>query len=226
MLYINGMSTSNTDILLAPGENGLYSRSFRPNLLLFWLRDTYMVTNKRLALKCANTIFGFIPLGFEEKSIPMGSIAGVTSSFKVKPVRLLFAGFLALVMLFMGLSTIAGGSIGGLFLLLIGAFFGAIAANSIMASLSVTNNGGGVSELTVSILDKAALDDFKNKANEFIYSASAGGTSWQQAYANNSEGFQNSLGQPQGHIAPQPHAVQPAPQAQQFPQEGPASSGW
>ena len=152
--------------MLAPGESGLYSRSFRPNLLLFWLRDTYMVTNKRLALKCANTIFGFIPLGFEEKSIPMGSIAGINSSFKVKPVRLLLAGFMALLMLFQGLSMIADSSVGGFFLLLLGAFFGAIAANSMMASLSVTNNGGGVNEVTVSVLDKAALDDFKNKANE------------------------------------------------------------
>src|SRR5690625_7768622 len=87
---------------------------------------------------------------------------------------------MAAVMLFMGLSALAGGAVGGLFLLLAGTFFAAIAANSIMASLSVTNNGGGVNEVTVSILDKAALDDFKNKATEYIYSASAGGISWQQ----------------------------------------------
>ncbi|WP_283117525.1 hypothetical protein [Corynebacterium stationis] len=221
------MSTSNTDIMLAPGESGLYSRSFRPNLLLFWLRDTYLVTNKRLALKCANTIFGFIPLGFEEKSIPMGSIAGVNSSFKVKPVRLLFAGFMAAVMLFMGLSALAGGAVGGLFLLLAGTFFAAIAANSIMASLSVTNKDGGVNEVTVSILDKAALDDFKNKATEYIYSASAGGISWQQAYASNSEGFQNSMGQPQGHIAPQSHPAQSEPTIPpRLPNQGTGNSGW
>lgn len=221
------MSTSNTDIMLAPGESGLCSRSFRPNLLLFWLRDTYLVTNKRLALKCANTIFGFIPLGFEEKSIPMGSIAGVNSSFKVKPVRLLFAGFMAAVMLFMGLSALAGGAVGGLFLLLAGTFFAAIAANSIMASLSVTNNGGGVNEVTVSILDKAALDDFKNKATEYIYSASAGGISWQQAYASNSEGFQNSMGQPQGHIAPQSYPAQSEPTTPpRLPNQGAGDSGW
>ena len=221
------MSTSNTDIMLAPGESGLYSRSFRPNLLLFWLRDTYMVTNKRLALKCANTIFGFIPLGFEEKSIPMGSIAGINSSFKVKPVRLLLAGFMALLMLFQGLSMIADSSVGGFFLLLLGAFFGAIAANSMMASLSVTNNGGGVNEVTVSVLDKAALDDFKNKANEYIYSASAGGISWQQAYASNSEGFQNYMGQPQGHIAPQSHPAQSEPTIPpRHPIQDPGNSGW
>lgn len=213
--------------MLAPGESGLYSRSFRPNLLLFWLRDTYMVTNKRLALKCANTIFGFIPLGFEEKSIPMGSIAGINSSFKVKPVRLLLAGFMALLMLFQGLSMIADSSVGGFFLLLLGAFFGAIAANSMMASLSVTNNGGGVNEVTVSVLDKAALDDFKNKANEYIYSASAGGISWKQAYASNSEGFQNSLGQSQRYIAPQPKPSQSEPTIPpQHPNQEPGNSGW
>lgn len=196
------MSTSNTDIVLAPGESGLYSRAFRPNLLLFWLRDSYVVTNKRLALKCANTIFGFIPLGFEERSIPMGSIAGVTSSLKVKPLRLLLFGFLAIALALLGFGSLSSGSFSGVFFVLLGAACGAIAANAIMASLNVTNNGGGVSELTVSILDKAALDDFKNKANEFIYSASSGGISWQQAYANNTEGFQNTLGQPQGHVPP------------------------
>lgn len=213
--------------MLAPGENGLYSRTFRPNLLLFWLRDTYMVTNKRLALKCTNTIFGFIPLGHEERSMPMGSIAGITSSLQVKAGRLLLFSLLAVIMLILAMNSFAAGSVGGVFLLLIGLIFGAIAANAIMASLVVTNNGGGVTKLTVSILDKAALDDFKNRANEFIYSASAGGTSWQQAYATNSEGFQNSLGQPGGHIAPQPRSTQSAPTAPHtFPPQGSGHAGW
>lgn len=213
--------------MLAPGENGLYSRTFRPNLLLFWLRDTYMVTNKRLALKCTNTIFGFIPLGHEERSMPMGSIAGVTSSLQVKAGRLLLFSLLAVIMLILAMNSLAAGSVGGVFLLLIGLIFGAIAANAIMASLVVTNNGGGVTKLTVSILDKAALDDFKNRANEFIYSASAGGTSWQQAYATNSEGFQNSLGQPGGHIAPRPRSTQSAPTAPHtFPPQGSGHAGW
>lgn len=222
------MSTSNTEILLAPGENGLYSRTFRPNLLLFWLRDTYMVTNKRLALKCTNTIFGFIPLGHEERSMPMGSIAGITSSLKVKPGRLLFFGFLAALMMVMGFLSLAGGSFGGMFLFLVGAFFAAIAANSITASLSVTNNGGGITDLTVSILDKAALDDFKNRANEFIYSASAGGTSWQQSYASNTEGFQNSFGQAGTQpVASNPHPVPFTPHApQSFQQQPPTNPGW
>lgn len=216
------MSTPRTDILLAPGESGLFSRTFRPNLLLFWLRDTYMVTNRRLALKCTNTIFGFIPLGHEEKSMPMGSIAGINSSLKVKPVRLLIAGFLAILMLIMGLSSLSDGSAGGMFLILLGGFFGAIAANSIMASLVVTNNGGGTTDLTVSILDKAALDNFKNQANEYIYSASAAGTSWQQAQANNTAGFQNSLGQ--AGMPAGPHNTPSAPQ--DFPQHAPTNPRW
>ena len=70
--------------MLAPGEQGLYSRSFRPNLILFWLRTTMLVTNKRIAVKSPNTILGVIPLGYEERSMPLGSVAGVTANLRVR----------------------------------------------------------------------------------------------------------------------------------------------
>ncbi|QNE89045.1 hypothetical protein H0194_08140 [Corynebacterium incognita] len=165
-----------TDINLAPGEKGMYSISFRPNLVLFWLRSTFLITNRRIAVKVPNTILGIIPLGYEERAMPMGSISGVNASVKVKVGRLILFGLLTLACLAQTFSN--GFSLGwALFMLL----FAALTANSILANLQVTNNGGGVSEATVSILDKSALEQFKNKANEYIYSSTTAGTSWDDA---------------------------------------------
>lgn len=201
-----------TDINLTPGEKGLYSISFRPNLVLFWLRSTFLVTNRRIAVKTPNTILGIIPLGFEERSIPMGSVAGVNASVTVKAGRLILFGILAILSLF-GMQE---SWVFFLFFLL----FTALALNAILASLDITNNGGGVSSATVSILDKSALEKFKDKANEYIYSATTAGTSWDEAMHNPQQfappqgfgatantqfnmGYQPPLQQPQHQ--PQPH---------------------
>ncbi|WP_185769322.1 hypothetical protein [Corynebacterium anserum] len=181
-----------TDILLAPGERGLYSRSFRPNLVLFWLRTQMVVTNKRIAVKYPNTVLGVIPLGFEERSMPMGSVAGVTTSFKVFLGPLLFHSFLALI--FFILMFNGGVGFNSLLFLILFSLFAAFAASAIRSSMVVTNNGGGIQTNTVSFLEKGALEDFKNKANEIIYSASDGGTSWTDSYRDNSQGFQNAIG--------------------------------
>jgi hypothetical protein len=182
---------ANTDIMLAPGEQGLYSRSFRPNLILFWLRTTLLVTNKRIAVKGPNTILGVIPLGYEERSMPIGSVAGVTANVRVRLGRLVLFGLLALAC-FVWTFSDGFSFLGFLFTLI----FAALAANAILNSLTITNNGGGTSDATVSILDSAALSEFKDRANEYIYSSSTSGTSWNQHYAAGSEGFQNQHGQP------------------------------
>lgn len=230
-----------TDINLTPGEKGLYSISFRPNLVLFWLRSTFLVTNRRIAVKTPNTILGIIPLGFEERSIPMGSVAGVNASVTVKAGRLILFGILAILSLF-GMQE---SWVFFLFFLL----FTALALNAILASLDITNNGGGVSSATVSILDKSALEKFKDKANEYIYSATTAGTSWDEAMHNPQQfappqgfgatantqfnmGYQPPLQQQPQHQQPQgqwgqpqhqqqPHQQQPQWGQQQAPQHQP-----
>lgn len=213
---------SSTDIMLAPGEKGLYSRTMRPNFVLFWLKTHLVVTNKRIAVKAPNTLFGVIPLGFEERSMPIGSVAGVTASVKVFAGRLVFFGIIALLALIGVAEADGGGAKFGCFLLFV--IFGILALNAIVASLNVTNNGGGVNPVSVSVLDKAALEDFKNKANEIIYSASAGGQSWNDAYGAGTDNFQNMHqsgpgqsnfgGAPQGYYehAPQQWQQPEAPQ--------------
>ena len=181
--------------MLAPGEKGLHSVSLRPNLLLFWLKSKFLVTNKRIVVKHPNTLFGIIPLGYEETAMPMGSVAGVQATVAVKTARLVVFGLLFLFCFFAMFD-----SDNKFLFFVLSLFFFALAANAILAGLTVTNNGGGKSQVTVSILDKARLEEFKNKANEYIYSASVGGTSWNDALAQpqpqQNPHFQNGWGQP------------------------------
>lgn len=88
--------------------------------------------------------------------MPMGSIAGVNSSLTVKLSRVVVFGLLALV--FLTFTFERGFHLGFLLLAL---FFAALAANGILAGLQIQNNGGGTSEATVSLLDKAALEIFQ-----------------------------------------------------------------
>lgn len=204
---------ADSDIMLTPGEQGVFSRKFRSNLLLFWLPTTMVVTNRRIAIKYLNTFLGAIPIGYEERSIPMGSIAGVTTSRQVKVPPLLIFGIISLIGIVIFFNSIGNGSGGGIIGgLLLAVIFGALAANAVRSGIIFTNNGGGASDVTVSPLDSGSLEEFKNKANEYIYSSTDAGTSWQmQGYSdpmNQHNGFgggqqQGFGGQQQGFGGPQ-----------------------
>lgn len=197
---------ADSDIMLTPGKQGVFSRKFRSNLLLFWLPTTMVVTNRRIAIKYLNTFLGAIPIGYEERSIPMGSIAGVTTSRQVKVPPLLTFGIISLIGIVIFFNSIGNGSGGGIIGgLLLAVIFGALAANAVRSGIIFTNNGGGASDVTVSPLDSGSLEEFKNKANEYIYSSTDAGTSWQmQGYSdpmNQHNGFGG--GQQQGFGGPQ-----------------------
>ena len=177
-----------SDIMLAPGESGLYGRTFRPNLVLFWLRTTILVTNRRIVVKGANSMLGIIPLGYEERAMPIRSISGVNSSLAVAPFRLLTFGMLSLLMVILMFRAVGDGSPQMILWLLLALLFGALAANAVTGKFTVTNSGGGTSDTTVSAFEMAALESFKNRANEIIYSTGEGGTSWNQAMADGFDG--------------------------------------
>lgn len=165
-----------------------------------------VVTNRRIAIKYLNTFLGAIPIGYEERSIPMGSIAGVTTSRQVKVPPLLIFGIISLISIVLFFNSIGNGSGGGIMGGLLSAvIFGALAANAVRSGIIFTNNGGGASDVTVSPLDSGSLEEFKNKANEYIYSSTDAGTSWQmQGYSdpmNQHNGFGG--GQQQGFGGPQ-----------------------
>lgn len=165
-----------------------------------------VVTNRPIAIKYLNTLLGAIPIGYEGRSIPMGSIAGVTTSRQVKVPPLLIFGIISLISIVLFFNSIGNGSGGGIIGGLLSAvIFGALAANAVRSGIIFTNNGGGASDVTVSPLDSGSLEEFKNKANEYIYSSTDAGTSWQmQGYSdpmNQHNGFGG--GQQQGFGGPQ-----------------------
>ena len=143
----------------------------------------------------------------------MGSIAGVTTSRQVKVPPLLIFGIISLIGIVIFFNSIGNGSGGGIIGgLLLAVIFGALAANAVRSGIIFTNNGGGASDVTVSPLDSGSLEEFKNKANEYIYSSTDAGTSWQmQGYSdpmNQHNGFgggqqQGFGGQQQGFGGPQ-----------------------
>ncbi|WP_192497482.1 MULTISPECIES: hypothetical protein [unclassified Corynebacterium] len=185
---------SNADILLTPGEKGVFSQQFSPNLVLFWLKTNIVVTNRRIAVKAPNTILGIIPLGYQENSMPIGSVAGVNASIKVQAGRFITFLLLGLMLLVFGFLAMGSNGAAGFFLILLAIMLLAIAANAIRGALGVTNNGGAVNEVLVSCLEQSKLNEFKNHLNEYVYTASSAGTSWNDAYASNSQGFQNQMG--------------------------------
>lgn len=205
---------NSTDILLAPGETGLYGRTFRPNLVLFWLRTTILVTNRRIAVKGPNTILGVIPLGYEERSMPIRSVAGVTSSLSVAVVRLMVFGILTLFSVVLLFQTLKHGDAMMIMWLLFTLVLGALTANSVTGKLSVTNSGGGTTDTTVSAFEMAGLESFKNRANEIVYSAGEGGSSWNQAMADGFDGAPNAsplqYTEPSGHQPTRPDADGPS----------------
>ncbi|WP_075693064.1 hypothetical protein [Corynebacterium sphenisci] len=186
---------ANSDIHLAPGENGVFGERFRPNLVLFWLKSNMTVTNRRLAIKAPNTIFGVIPLGYEERSIPMGAIAAVTASLSVKIGRLIGFGLLTVLWLVLLIEVDHARSRFLFFVLLL--LSAALAANAIVSKLTVTNAGGGTTEATVSALEQAKLETFQRQLNEYVYSAGPAGQSWQQAGAQGNHGHPELQGNTQ-----------------------------
>lgn len=159
---------ANHDIMLAPGEQGVYQQLFSPNLLLFWMKTSLSITNRRVVARHPNTIFGVIPLGYNETSMPISAIAQVNTSLTVKPARLIVFGILAIGCIFMGIGNL--GSAMGIALLLFGVWFTLMAANGIFSQLSLLNQGGGVNSIVVSALEQGKLEQFKSKTNEYIYS--------------------------------------------------------
>lgn len=153
-----------------------------------------LVTNKRLLIKGPNTFLGIIPMGFQERSMPIGAIAGTTTSKTVNAGPLAGFALLGLIFLFASIGVFQESVGGGLLMLLIAVICGVLSSNNVLSSLEITNNGGGTTEATVSFVEASTLEEFREKANEIIYSASAGGQSWDMAYGSNTEGFQNRIG--------------------------------
>lgn len=147
---------------LGKDETVIKEVTFSPNLVLFWLKANYVLTNKRLSGRRPNTFAGVIPLGKVNVSQPLKTIASVACVTKFWFKRLL-AGLIFLVI---GGALVSEVSfMAGLLVLLVG--IGNI-LTCYTAYFNVTNNAGQDLGCEVIITAQAEVEAFANQINHVI----------------------------------------------------------
>ena len=150
------------NVTLSKDEATIREHQFTANIVLFWLKSDFMLTNKRLLGKQPNTLFGLIPLGMKQIDQPLKTISSITCSTKFFVLRFLIGGLLTLL----GWQLMDNHSILGLFLLV----FGVVnLINCYTATFIVVNNGGlGAVVYELSLLEKDKVQNFVTEINTQI----------------------------------------------------------
>ncbi len=147
--------------ILGKDEQKIKEATFTANLILFWLKANYVLTNKRVTGHTPNTFLGLIPLGKAQISQPLKTIASVTSSTKFSFFRLI----IGVVFLVIGFSVMGSSLPGGIILLILGAIN---ILNCFTATFVITNNAGQSTGYEISILEKSKVIAFTNEVNTVI----------------------------------------------------------
>lgn len=147
--------------ILGKDEQKIKEATFTANLILFWLKANYTLTNKRVTGHTPNTLFGLIPLGKAQIAQPLKTIASVASSTKFSFLRLI----IGIVFLVIGFSFMGSSFLGGIILLILGAVN---ILNCFTATFIITNNGGQSTGYEISILEKSKVVEFTNEVNTII----------------------------------------------------------
>ena len=147
--------------ILGKDEKQIKEATFTANLILFWLKANYVLTNKRVTGDTPNTLFGLIPLGTAQIAQPLKTIASVASSTKFSFMRLIVGAAL----LIGGIFSMGGSFILGLILVIIGAIN---ILNCFTATFVITNNAGQSTGYEISILEKAKVVAFTDEVNSVI----------------------------------------------------------
>ncbi|MFK5879463.1 MAG: hypothetical protein QM478_08195 [Flavobacteriaceae bacterium] len=147
--------------ILGKDEQKIKEATFTANLILFWLKANYTLTNKRVTGHTPNTLFGLIPLGKAQIAQPLKTIASVASSTKFSFLRLI----IGVVFLVIGFSTMGSSFFVGVILLILGAIN---ILNCFTATFVITNNAGQSTGYEISILEKSKVEAFTNEVNTVI----------------------------------------------------------
>ena len=145
--------------ILATDEQIVNQEKFTSSLIIFWLKTEFTLSNKRIIGKYPRTLFGIIPLGNVEMTLPLKNIASVLSSTKFYFSRL----FIGLIFVFVGFAMINSF---GIFLLL----FGVLSILNCFTSTFVVSSGGATSSAVIelSILEKSKVATFVSNINHRI----------------------------------------------------------
>ncbi|GAA1107457.1 hypothetical protein [Arthrobacter flavus] len=154
-----------SNLSFAPGETNVHSEKFSPSVIMFWLKTEIASTNMRIVSKSPNTLLGLIPLGYRDAAFPLSNVSSVGVEVKFSMKRAIFG----LILLFISFALLD--NFFGWVLLLISV---SMLLNSISASLKIQNNGGAVTELRVSILEKSKLEQLRDDINSRLFADHAG----------------------------------------------------
>ncbi len=151
-----------TALQLSPGETDAIGAKFTPSLTTPWLTGAMAVTSTRLVYRIPNTVLGFIPAGSQSNTVPISSIAAVSTNTRLR----LGSIILGLILLIAGIATMGNVPVLGVLCLLLGVVNFLVA---FPASLAIQNNAGGIQAITVSMLEKARLDAFAQEVNNRVF---------------------------------------------------------
>jgi hypothetical protein len=146
---------------LGKDEQLIREDTFTANLILFWLKANYILTNKRVTGHTPNTLLGLIPLGKAQIAQPLKTVASVVSSTQFFFKRLLFG----VILLVAGFALMGSTFIVGIILAILGLVN---VLNCYTSTFVITNNAGESQWYEISILEKSKVEDFVNEVNTTI----------------------------------------------------------
>lgn len=136
-------------------------QSFITSYLTFYLRVSVALEGNFIKTSNPNTILKVIPLGSENKTIPVEQLSSVDDSF-----RLDFKSFVwGIIFTVVGLNMMGDSFVGGLLL----AAYGILTVlSSFQTILKLNLTSGGVHTLSVAVFEKANLLNCKNTIETLI----------------------------------------------------------
>lgn len=143
-------------IALGKNENVISNNILSYSLVLFFIKCTFDITNKRLVGQVPN-LFWIFPIGTNNVTYPLKNIAGVKIDNKISIKRLIVGILLVLI----GISKLSS-----LFIILLIGILLVISSYEIF--LVVQNNSGASISYAVSPLEKSKAQQLVNELNQVI----------------------------------------------------------
>lgn len=152
------------DPTIGPGETVVRAASFRPSLVIFWMRTEIVVTSARVVVRAADSLLGVVPLGYRDSSSVVAEVAPARVEVRFSAGR----GVVALVFLVLGLVRIAD-PVGWTALLVAVALF----LHALDATLVLQGGKGAIGDVHVALVEKGSLEQVRDDINNVLFAQQA-----------------------------------------------------
>lgn len=160
---------NSTDFTAGPGETGVFGQKFISTGWAVWIKSQLMCSTTRFVFKRPNTLLGMIPIGNDERSIPMKNIASVSTNTAFR-----IGKFILGIILFIIAMALFGQ---GMPLVLLALILLVLSISTILSAFSaelvVRDPSGSATEIPVSPIDKAKLVKFKSELEQRVFADQA-----------------------------------------------------